>query len=490
MTIPTPQQTFQAIQAWKQQPNRFCLDILGSQLWQRQVEIIEAVQKYPEVDVPSCHGSGKSYTAAHVALHFLFTHPHSIVITTAPTGRQVRKVLWQEIRRAYANSKVPLGGEILQTELKISDKWFCFGFSTDEPTNFSGLHAEHILVIIDEATGVQADIWEGIAGVLSAGDAHLLAIGNPTDEASEFAIRCRRSNGERSIVLPISAYDTPNFTAFGITESDIAGNTWREKITGPLPFPYLISPQFAADVYSRYGPDSAMYQSRVLGCFPQGSADTLIPLSWILSAVERWKERTEQIKQGIEINLGPEPPIWGDDVARFGTDRTVRTKRHGVYVYPQRVTQQENLMQTTGRVVADLREDDKSTAHVDVIGLGAGVVDRGKEVMGGQADRVKGINVAEAAVDEERFANKRAEGYWRLREAFETQQIMIPDDDELIGELMSIKYKVVNSNGKIKIEEKEEAKKRLGKSPDLADSLMLTYIPEAEPASAGFWSLD
>lgn len=319
--------------------------------------------------------------------------------------------------------------------------------------------------------------------MLAAGDTHLLAFGNPTDETSEFAIRCRRSN-ERAIVLPIPAYDTPNFTHFGITEGDIAAKRWQEKISGSLPHSYLVSPQYAADVYHRYGPDSAMYQSRVLGRFPQGSADTLIPLSWLLSAVERWKERTEQLAKGIAINFGAEPPIWGADIARFGSDRTVRTKRHGVYVHPQRVTQQENLMQTAGRIVADLRDDERSAAHVDVMGLGAGSVDRANEVIDGQSERVKGINVAERATDAERFANKRAEGYWRLREAFESQQIMIPDDDELIQELSSLKYKVVNSNGTIKIEEKEEAKRRLGKSPDLADSLMLTYVPEEEEQEA------
>lgn len=110
--------------------------------------------------------------------------------------------------------------------------------------------------------------------------------------------------------------------------------------------------------------------------------------------------------------------------------------------------------------------------NVDVIGLGAGVVDRLKEL---HYD-VYGINVADRASDPERFANLRAEGYWRLRERFERGQIMIPDDDELINELTSLKYKIVNSNGQIRMEEKEEMKKRLGKSPDLADSLCLAFL--------------
>lgn len=92
-------------------------------------------------------------------------------------------------------------------------------------------------------------------------------------------------------------------------------------------------------------------------------------------------------------------------------------------------------MRASGSVVANLGDDERSSAHVDQIGFGAGVVVRVGEVLGSQADRVKGINVAEQATDPERFANKRAEGYWRLRKVFESQQIMVRDDDERVQEL-------------------------------------------------------
>jgi hypothetical protein len=100
------------------------------------------------------------------------------------------------------------------------------------------------------------------------------------------------------------------------------------------------------------------------------------------------------------------------------------------------------------------------------------MVDRLKELH----DDVSGVNVADKASDPERFATRRAEGYWRLRERCERGPIMIPDDDELINELTSLKYKIVNSNGTIRLEEKEEAKKRLGTSPDLADRLCLAFL--------------
>ena len=185
--------------------------MLGASLWAKQREIIEAVRDCAEVYVPSCHASGKSFTAAHVALWFLYSHPNSIVVTTAPTGRQVKKILWQEIRRAHGKAPVPLGGALLKQEMQIDEKWYAFGFSSDEPTNFSGLHADWVLFIVDEATGIPAESWEAIDGVLSNEHAHLLAIGNPTDGSSEFAVRCAKG-GPGVAVLPISAYDTPNFT--------------------------------------------------------------------------------------------------------------------------------------------------------------------------------------------------------------------------------------------------------------------------------------
>jgi hypothetical protein len=464
-------------------PAWFCERILGAKLWGKQQEIAKALVATQFVYVPSCHASGKTYSAAQIALWFLYSHPNSIVVTTAPTGRQVRKVMWGEIRRAFGTAVIPLGGELLQTELKIDPKHYAFGFSTDQPTNFSGIHADWVLVICDEATGIAADIWEGITGVITNANTRLLAIANPTDASSEFATRVRRG-GERTQIIHISAYDTPNFTTFGITESDIAARSWRDKITGPLPMPYLITPQFVADIYERYGPDSAMYISRVLGRFPEASADTLIPLSWVLAAVERWKERTELLRQGIATVQGTDK-VLGVDIARFGTDRMARTYREGAYTHWIRVTQQESLMQTAGRVAADLADLPGVKANLDVIGLGAGVVDRLIELH----LPATGVNVAEKANDPDRFANVRAEAYWHLRTLFETGQIMIPEDDELINELTQLKYKIVNSNGTIRLEEKEEMKKRLGRSCDLADSLCLAFYtpPEGPQFDIGFF---
>jgi phage terminase large subunit len=202
-----------------------------------------------------------------------------------------------------------------------------------------------------------------------------------------------------------------------------------------------------------------------------------LPLTWLDRAIERWKDFTEKLATG-EVKLPEMPKTLGVDVGRFGSDSSVRTHRQGAYVRWQRVTSQEDTMATTSRVSADLTEHPDATAQVDVIGLGAGVLDRLVE-LGHQA---VGINVVEAASDPDRFANQRAEYYWGLRQLFEANEIVLPDEEELATDLTQLRYKVVNSNGKIRIEEKDEMKKRLKRSPDRAASLMLAYaLPPEGP---------
>ncbi len=225
-----------------------------------------------------------------------------------------------------------------------------------------------------------------------------------------------------------------------------------------------------------------MYLSRIKAQFPTAGADTLIPLAWIERAQERWRDFTDQLRDG-RASLDGQDKVLGVDVARFGADSTVRSLKVGEYVAWQRVSSQEDTMQTTGRVAADLREDSTLHAQIDVIGLGAGVADRLRELF---PERTHDINVAERASEPDRFANQRAEFYWELRTLFEQGGIMIPPDEELEEELSHLTYKVVDSSGKIRIAEKEEMRKdkELGRSPDRADSLMLTVAKPAEQQEA------
>lgn len=446
-------------------------NILGHRPWQKQVEIFESVRDNRETAVKSCHAAGKSFSAASVALWFLYAHRPSIVITTAPTDRQVKGILWKEIRTGHQRAKYPLGGTLLSQELKLDNDWWAWGFTAPEydPDRFQGFHSIHTLVVVDEASGVSEDIFEAIDGVLTSDESRLLMIGNPTNPSGGFA-KAFKTPGIGKISIP--AFDTPNFTTFDITEHDIIAGTWEEKITGPLPNPYLVTPRWVSDRYKRWGPGSSQYLAKVQAQFPQSGDDTLIPLHWIEAAVER------------NMPAGS-PSEVGVDVARFGSDETVIVHRAGSVVRTLEVIPVCDTMDVAGRTIVAIRNTGARVAKIDGVGVGAGVVDRLNE----QGYEIEDMQSGARASDPEQFANTRAEWWWGLRKRFEENDIDIEDDEELLAQLSDMRYKI-NSRGQVIMESKEDMKKRSRHSPDRADAVMLVFAKgkdhdaETIPASA------
>src|SRR5207253_1420450 len=126
---------------YRADPVGFAQAVLGVEPWETQIRIMEALAREPRVSVRSCHGAGKTLCAAWCALWFLMTRPGSIVVTTAPTGNQVKNLLWRRLRAAYANSRVPLPGKCQTQQLDCGPDWYAIGISTDEEVNFQGPHS-------------------------------------------------------------------------------------------------------------------------------------------------------------------------------------------------------------------------------------------------------------------------------------------------------------------------------------------------------------
>ena len=502
----TPEQGEELRQRFREDPAFFFKFVLGIDLWPSQLDIVLSVRDNRITSVASCHAIGKSFTASSIAAWYLSAYPDSILVSTAPTFRQVQDILWREMNGRFDNARVPLGGTMNQVRWNLGSNWFGVGLSTNDPDRFQGYHAKsgRLLVICDEAAGVSEPVFEAVDAVLTAEDNRLLMIGNPTSNSGSFFDSHRPGYPAKRI--KVDAFKTPNFTANGIrTEQDLLdlfytdenGNlkTTREII---LPRPYLISPIWVYERIHKWGVDSPVYQSRVSANFPSQGEDTLIPLNWIEAAATEARREGEHIitpkgEEKFIPGIEKGDPRYGIDVARFGSDRTVIAPRLGHNVQTLSTYSKEDTMQTAGRIQNLLMQDYRALAMVDVIGVGAGVVDRLKEVQReiardqGTKDvtRILAINVAESCDrqdDKDRFINKRAMYYWRLRELFEKGDIAIPDDEELIVELSAIKYKF-DSAGRIYIEKKEEMKKRLLKSPDKADALMLSFAG----GSGGHW---
>jgi hypothetical protein len=227
----------------------------------------------------------------------------------------------------------------------------------------------------------------------------------------------------------------------------------------------LVAPEYGTGMAERYGADSNVYRVRVLGEFPSSEEDVVIPLAWCEAAVGREVAPIEGFR-----------PVWGLDVARFGGDRTALAKRcANLLLEPVEAWHGLDLMQICGRVLAQYEaiekdEDLPGEILIDAIGLGAGVVDRLREL----GLPARGINVAEAAAASQRHLRLRDELWWKAREWFEARDCRMPPDDGLIAELSLPRY-AFTSAGKIKIEGKDEMRKRGLRSPDLADAFCLTF---------------
>jgi phage terminase large subunit len=429
-------------------PLWFVENVLGVTLWEKQREILADLWTHRSVNVQSCNGSGKSYLAAAAVLSYLYIYPGSTIITTAPTQRQIEEILWREIGKMWASAKVALGGTLLNTSLNIEQSWFAIGVASDKPDSYQGFHNSRMLIVMDEACAVPETTWQALEGCMSSPHARRLAIGNPTDSTTRFYRECnRRSPSVKNHI--VNAFDTPNVKA-------------KKNL-----IPGLATVEWIDEVRQRYGENSPYWNARVLGQFDATGENALLSRDDVEAAFTRF---------GNAPTDGPR--VLGCDVARFGTDESALYLRTGQQV--QRVLCKQGLdtMALTGEISNAIKKHRPTAVNVDVVGVGAGVVDRLSELQGESGDThfVNGVNVGAASSDPEKYVNLRAEAFWNLRGIFRDGVIALdPEDDELKEQLLSLRYQY-DSRGRLQIEKKSDAKKRGVESPDRADAVMLAMF--------------
>jgi hypothetical protein len=270
-------------------PVRFASHMIGATLWEREIEILQSIKRNRRTAIKAAHGVGKTYTLALAALWWLARHEQGIVLTTSPTFRQVKTQLWAEIHRAAAHAKVPYP-ELNMTELKLrGDDNVALGFSTNQAENFQGYHGKHVLIIVDEAPGVESGIWDAIAGTMAGGDVHIVMAGNPTLPSGAFFDAFTSERGLWNCIT-IDAFDSPNLKDIKLEELLQLDPTDG----GPLdqnPVPYLVTKRWVYDQHKMWwhGDErsSSSWVSRVRGQFPDQAQNALIKLLWLERAQER-----------------------------------------------------------------------------------------------------------------------------------------------------------------------------------------------------------
>ncbi len=394
--------------------------------------------------MPSGHGVGKTWLLARLALWFLYCHYPAKVITTAPTWTQVQMLLWSEIAKAHNTAQFELGGRLLSTDLKIEEDWFAIGFSTKGKAaekeygvpRFQGFHSENLLVLLDEAPGVEHEIWTSVETLITGVNNKIVAIGNPMSPSGDFYEACKSPLWKK---VEISSFEHPN-----VKENKII-------------VPGAVTLEWIDERRQEWGEDSPLWISKVIGQFPVEGTDTLIPLSWAEACV------------GLELSEEGEKRL-GIDVARYGGDQTVLCSIFGHVVRKLEAFNKKDTNFTIGRAKVLNNRDEFDAIGVDDTGVGGGVTD-GLEDAGLE---VQAENFGASAVEDDKFENRKAELYWNLREDIRDKKISLPDDKELVNQLCSIKYSYTRK-GKIKIESKDDMKKRGLKSPDRADALAIAW---------------
>jgi len=361
---------------------------------------------------------------------------------TARTWGQALSQIWAEARRLYANAAYPLGGEIKSTGWKgTQSKQFIQVYSPKEVEAAGGQHAANILQIVDEASGLTALMAEAFEGNMAGGNAKLILSGNPLRPSGPFYDAFHgRISGKWSHM---------HVDAFEVASQGI---------------PSLTNQAWIDERREDWGEGTPAWQARVLGEFPDSAEDSLVALSVVQAAEELEIESKGMRRMGV-------------DIARFGGDETVIIVRNDTQVLWVESYRGIDLMSTVGRIQAAAREwsVDWRNVYVDDAGLGGGVTDRLREL----GKEVAAVNFGEGADDAEQFANRRAECYWRLKLALERGELSLKEAGPAIGGQLAAIRKDYTSKGQVKLEPKDDIKKRTGRSPDHADALALTFGPAA-----------
>jgi hypothetical protein len=297
----------------------------------------------------------------------------------------------------------------------------------------AGVHSEHVLLVVDEASAVPEAVFEAAAGSMSGHSASTILISNPT-----------RNSG-----------------LFYKTHHDLASDWYRMHVSC-LNIP-LVSADFVSQIKATYGDESNAFRIRVLGEFALADDDTLIPAELVDGAISR----------DISINSS-EPLVFGLDVARFGSDRTALVKRKGNVVIEVKSWGGLDTMQVVGAIVNEAKLDRPDEICVDTIGLGSGVADRLREL----GMNVRDVNVAESSAMNPNANKLRDELWLAVKEWLATKSVKLPADDQLRHELVAPRY-TFTSSGKVQVESKDSMRKRGMRSPDLADALCLSFASNA-----------
>lgn len=479
------------IRTWLKDPVEYSRRFLRHRSWSMQRAIMRSVWQNRRTAVKGCHASSKTFTAADIVLTWLAHDERAVVVTTAPTWKQVVLTMWGEIGKAIANSIVayPAPGRAQLWIARAGVRGakhdnYATGISTNEADRFQGLPRLKTLIVIDEAPGVKPPIWIAIEGIRAGGDVRVLALGNPTYAGGPF-YEAFTSNRLGWSSFTIDALDTPNTRPLGRTPEERLDVIVRAYEAGDGPLlegdvvPYLVGRRWIGEKFKEWGPDSPQFEARVRGRFPTYSEIAVYPLAWIDRAAAQDLETMEELEPAkhretleADYDVGIDPAGPGKDECVVYIVQRSHVVAMGVFTMPDpRGPVAEFLSHFRSRI---------RRLKIDTSGIGYFFATHFRDL----GYEVHFINAEGNPVFDHRdrsgrrkFANRKAETYWHTRDLFEEDEITGLTDPKTQSQL-SLLHWLTDSAGRIMIEPKDKAKRERGMaSPDRAEALILALAP-------------
>lgn len=466
---------------YRTDPYGYAREVLGVTWWQKQQEIAEALITPPyRVLVKACHKVGKTHLGGGLVNWWYDSFDPGIVLTTAPTDRQVRDLLWKEVRvqrkgrPGFSGPKTP--------RLESAPNHFAHGFTAKDGDSFQGHHSEHLLIVFDEAVGVEPVFWETAESMFSGEGHGWLAIFNPTDTSSQAYLEELTGNWH---TISLSALDHPNIAA------ELAGlppplpaavrlghlerwlQAWFRPVNGNPKKTDIEWPPGSGE-YLRPGP---LGESRVLGRWPSQATNSV------------WSDGAWQVAESTRIEEPKDEPCKiGCDVARFGDDFTSIHVRRGPVSLHHETANGWSTDETAGRLKQLANqwgqhcgiEGRRIDVNVDDDGVGGGVVDQRGDYL------FHGLSGANKAIDEEGYPNRRSELWFTVAERadegrLDLSRLSAETRRELRRQALAPIWKVDNQGRRV-VEPKDQTKLRIKRSPDDLDALNLAFaVPPALP---------
>lgn len=487
---------------WQADWNKFVRDVLGARLDKEQQDIINSVQINPMTAVASGTARGKDFVAACASLCFMYLTPvfddfgnlieNTKIAMTAPTGRQVTNIMTPEIRKLWRKAEV-LPGRAVSNDIRTEyEEWFLTGFKAgdDATESWSGFHASNTMFVVTEASGISEATFNAIEGNLQ-GNSRLLIVFNP-NVTTGYAARAMKS--DRFYKFRLNSLNAENVVKKQQLIPGQVDYEWvKDKVTSwstPIQSTDFMEAEgdfkFEGGLYR----PNDLFRVKVLGMFPKVAEDVLIPYEWIEAANNRWLEMNEN-----HVPIHGEYVV-GVDVAGMGRDDSVVCPRYLQLNYIpgfkcHQSAGKADHMHVVGMVTHQLKNKDCKAAYIDTIGEGAGVYSRLQELNYSKAISCKASEGAKGLSDatgQYTFANSRAYMYWCVRDWLNPKNGFnpaIPPDDRFMEEATEIHWRF-QSDGSIIMEQKEDIKKRLGRSPDKFDVVAYTFCPKLSSTNINY----